>query len=508
MTEVGKLLGLPVHTYNVQESITFDQYAAEIVKFRPKDILNVVCKELSSELETPSIPLAALTNLHPQSVLSVVRDSLILGNNSLKKKSLSKKDIQELCKTFNSIYYAEISSVLSTLASFSQQKMFFDSERDFHALARSLAILEISRKKLPNGRISDEDVHAIFGKPLITGFAELMVLWEIFSKSAEWKSTPYKNYSKIFEGLGLDFQRVSSLICMMESITANRRAFKVDFESAASTKIELRNVAYNPIFRYPIINFTKNEPPYVPLSRLILMQGSLAMILRTMAEQAKDRGITPQEFFGYYGHVLQQYVGDQLQLIDGAVVVPEIKYGPGRAKATIDWFLELPSVLVLIDAKALTLNAHNRTGDESLELRLIEVFDKVFNQVNETNSLFSDPPPEFAVFNELTLQKRKVGLIVSGEDIPYGNNFASISSGLSITSNLPTAHISLNELELLVCFSVEEVEKALIKLLDDKSNPKFSALTLEHALPKREVTNSILSTQLEILSKALEDYKN
>ncbi|MGI5473302.1 hypothetical protein [Streptomyces sp. CA-132043] len=60
--------------------------------------------------------------------------------------------------------------------------------------------------------------------------------------------------------------------------------------------------------------------------------------------------------------IFEQYIGRHLRLIPDAEVHPEIVYGKGSGQKSVDWFVGLEDLLLLIEVKSMRPTQDLRLG--------------------------------------------------------------------------------------------------------------------------------------------------
>jgi hypothetical protein len=493
MEIVGNFLGIPVGHFKVEdENVTYPQFQTAVGKFRPKDVIRAICHLLPAEWEAEFLQHIDETGLHPHTVAGIVRESLVSGNNSRPNRRFNLSFIYAHCIKFNSIYYApeDKRAVLPTIAQLSQQLEHAEHESDILQIARTIAVLDLTRKSIASCSLTDQMIDEIFDGSLVQGLSTLIDLWQLFLEHPEAQTIPSRDLPAFLTRLRLDANCQDELLRVLKQITTGRTNFKQLFEQLDETAIESRQWSFNPLTLYPVIAFSPSDPYFAPIKRLILRRGHLSTVIRIAARHAGQAGINAQQFYGYFGFVLQMYIGNQLRQIPNAQVFEEIKYGP-NGQLSIDWFLVLPSTLVLIECKSATLNIQNRAGEGGLDSKLAAVFNIAIDQINTTFDLLNDPSQ--SEFRHIPQRENIVGIIITGERIIYGNNFKDLSRSITMAPRVPLGHMNLSSLELLATCEAEDVEIALVALTRvDSEQITNGALDIEKLLPINQTPNDIL----------------
>ncbi|WP_156023156.1 hypothetical protein [Terracoccus sp. 273MFTsu3.1] len=149
--------------------------------------------------------------------------------------------------------------------------------------------------------------------------------------------------------------------------------------------------------------------------------------------------------------MFEHYVGRQLKLIEAAQVEPEIVFGKGGGNKSVDWFVILPNLVVLVEVKSRRLGPAARAGDAALFASLAETLGGAKEQLTRTVERLADGHPAFA---HIPTDRPMLGLIVTAEPYYTGpaylldHGVATIRGGR--LSDVPVTTASARELEWLV----------------------------------------------------------
>lgn len=124
------------------------------------------------------------------------------------------------------------------------------------------------------------------------------------------------------------------------------RAENQKAESGLGRDLELRRFTFNPLRAHPDI--TGLGGGYLcPLPQLVWAKATPWGVYFTGLSHYGER------FAQDLGHLFEQYIGRQLQLLPDAQVIPEITYGPKSSRSkTVDWIAVLPEVILLVEVKS------------------------------------------------------------------------------------------------------------------------------------------------------------
>jgi hypothetical protein len=97
------------------------------------------------------------------------------------------------------------------------------------------------------------------------------------------------------------------------------------------------------------------------------------------------------------GHLFEQYIGRQLRLLPGALVLGEVTYGPPRSsRKTVDWIVVLPEVVLLVEVKSAIPTEPVRLGTPEAAGAVLAKLGKAFRQIEATAQLITDRDPALA----------------------------------------------------------------------------------------------------------------
>lgn len=215
---------------------------------------------------------------------------------------------------------------------------------------------------------------------------------------------------------------------------------------------------YNPLRTSPFVDFGPNVGIIAPEPRLV---GHSISITNLYFEGPKHFG--SKAFHTSLGDRIESYVGRQLDLIPGADVFGELPMNHENAMS-IDWFVVLPEVIVLVECKSARLNAKALAGDVSqIRSSVDRYIVKGRRQIDATAAAIRSGEKRLArVPND---HRPVVGLVVTAETIPLAN------SGLPEYGEqgaVPSMVASIAELEGLVSLPPGEVGPKLLEVFTDK----------------------------------------
>lgn len=243
---------------------------------------------------------------------------------------------------------------------------------------------------------------------------------------------------------------------------------KLDREAAgtASRDRRLRRYTYNPLAGRPAV--TGLGPDYLcPIPQLAWAKATLAGLYYTGVAHYGSR------FADELGDLVEQYVGAQLRLIEGAGVIPEITYRHQRNNVrAVDWVVLLDDVVVLIEVKSAAPTAENRLAGPDAWEGAKQNIGKAFAQIERTAARITERHP---AFREIPHDRHILGLVVTREPF-YTANWPSANRFFPRTS-VPTAVGCLDELEAIVTLTDIPVGTFLNEIAEDPLRHTYDLFT-------------------------------
>lgn len=185
------------------------------------------------------------------------------------------------------------------------------------------------------------------------------------------------------------------------------------------------------------------------------------------------------------GYLFEAYVGRQLKLLPDAVVLPEIAYGPDKAKLSVDWFVIFDDCVLLVEVKSTRPTETVRLAGSGLEAALGKVLKNAVKQLNTSASMICN---HMTGFEGIPDDRPLIGLVVTME--PFHTVDAPFTRSYLPQCDIPFRVCSAYELEHLVTVSDTSVGRLLRDHFQDQSKEGWS---VESALTGHVgVPNSVL----------------
>lgn len=164
------------------------------------------------------------------------------------------------------------------------------------------------------------------------------------------------------------------------------RSENTEAAARAGDDDHLRRFTHNPLRSHPLV--TGFGPGYLcPIPHLAWAKAAPWGIYFT------GRGRYGNQFTRDLGHLFEQYIGRLLKLLPGAVVIPEITYGPRtNRRKTIDWIVVLPEVVLLVEVKSAIPAEPIRLGTPDAA-DAVSKLSRACEQIDITAQLIADQNP-------------------------------------------------------------------------------------------------------------------
>ena len=209
---------------------------------------------------------------------------------------------------------------------------------------------------------------------------------------------------------------------------------------------------YNPFFEYPIAllrdgNYVMPSPLAV-LQRLS-PQGAF-FIVRDAIENGQIDG-TVRSFSDALGTRFERYIGEQLRQMQHITLHPEITYNRGQNRS-VDYIIETPQVLVLVEAKSTAPDAATRGGIDLDTGTMGQTLDRACKQITRSAQEIQQGNPLFPQQDGRPMR----GLVVTREPF-YNLPFAFIGNTMP-SASVPTSVWSSQILEHAIASLTDEVD--------------------------------------------------
>lgn len=198
---------------------------------------------------------------------------------------------------------------------------------------------------------------------------------------------------------------------------------------------------FNPLYERPIalMDGTYVIPSPLALLQRLGPQGMYFLVIEALDADKHPKGF--QRFTSALGVRYQNYIGEQLRLLQHATVHPEITYG--SSQRSVDFIVETPEVLVLVEAKSVAPDAQTRSGIFPRDGGFDRI-NQACNQISRTAKLIKESHPDLPALDGRPVR----GLVVTRED--HFNLLMPFITDLVKPASVPTTVISSQQLEQIL----------------------------------------------------------
>ena len=192
---------------------------------------------------------------------------------------------------------------------------------------------------------------------------------------------------------------------------------------------------FNPFYEWPIAIL--DDGTYVIPSPLGVLQR-----LGPQGLYFVGRDADPDAFGAFtedLGDRFERYVGAQLEFIQHAQVHPEIVYDDG--KRSVDYIIETPEVLILVEAKSAAPDIKTRSGIFPEDGEMQRKIEKACHQITTSAARIDQEHPDFPALAGRPMR----GLVVTREQ--YFNLPLVVLTDVVKPASIPTTIVSSQQLE-------------------------------------------------------------
>lgn len=475
-------------SHSPHPSLPYSAFTQACRAFRPSELVPAIARTSATQ-GPPPYTNKVKHQVPPWGLAAAARESLLYGNE-YRDRPVSDGALRALMLKFQIAMTLSDSDLddedllikVSTRLTYEQ---FPYQESMFDELARSHAWMVEGLPQVETKVITEDSLAVMFdGVPLreAIGATFLLQVGALLNGGVymqSWLDQP--NFVEV-----LEIYPRSSIEIMAARLTTTPEAFRAAFKQNSVGAATMARFDYNPLVATPFIDL--GDGPVAPANQLILRTVTPGGLY--YAGWAKHG----KAFADDLGHLLEHYIGRQLKLIEGAEVLPEISYGKGGGTKSVDWFVILPNLVILVEVKLRRLGTAARAGDTALMETLSDTLGGARAQLTRTVEQLSDGHPAFA---EIPTDRPMLGMVVTAE--PYYTGAAFLfDQGLAIIPggslpDVPVAAVSARDIENLVTHGAGLEHMLLAKVAESSKR----AIGLTDLGKKAGVENVILSEALD-----------
>ncbi|MDO3403236.1 hypothetical protein QWI29_24605 [Mycolicibacterium neoaurum] len=401
----------------------------------------------------------------PWGLATIARESLLYGNENRRATVSDEAVTRLLVRLFNSKVMPDLvpgdkGFALALLTPILYEQ-FPWQESIFEELARSHALLIEGLQEIDTEILSEASIADVLGGISLREAIGATFVVQVGAYQNGGSYNPGWLDQENFREVLAIYSR-SNIETTASRLTATRSELKADFNANTHGNKCLAKYDYNPLVRTPFVAFDDGSI-VAPAPRLIM------------------RTVTPGGLYypgiatygpGFateLGWLFEHYVGRNLRLIAGAEVHPEIRYGSGKSMKSIDWFVVMPGLVLLVECKLKRLSLSARAGDLALPKELFLAIERAYDQLRRSVENVAAGTAEFA---HIPSDRPLLAMVISAEPSYIGNAYLVEQHGATIAAgaatDVPVAALSARELETLVTHG-EHVEELLLRLMQDRA---------------------------------------
>lgn len=469
-------------------SRSYRKFIKDCCAYRPSDLVPAIARVSASLGDTPHLDFS--TSYRSLWGLAVAaRESLLYGTE-VPGKIVTDPRIERLmyrlfdAEALPDLRPGDSGFMLSALTPVLYEQ-FPWQESIFEEVARTYALMVDGLNHVATDVISEASLTELLdGVPLVQAVGATFVL-HCLAYEHGGVYDPGRLDDEDFQEVFARYPR-SAIEASARRLTATRAEFKADFDQHSHGNRKLAKYDYNPLVR----------TPFVALEGGLTVAPAPRLIMRTVTPSGLyypgfDR--FGPGFGNDLGRLFENYVGRNLDLIDGAEVHPEVEYGSKKQrKKSIDWFVVMPGLVLLIECKLKRLGLPARAGDAPLHTDLKGAVEKAYEQLTHSLDALAAKLPEFG---HIPTDRPMLAMIVSAEPIYVGDAYLVDQHGASLSSgpfrDVPVATVSARQLEMLVTRGAG-VEQQLLELI--QKHVPGTAFALSGIAAHEGKINSILES--------------
>ncbi|MBC2644766.1 MULTISPECIES: NERD domain-containing protein [unclassified Rhodococcus (in: high G+C Gram-positive bacteria)] len=439
--------------------------------FKPSEFIPYLAA-IGADLGQPPYPDSVRMRTPPWGLAAAARESLLYGNE-YRSRELSLREIDRLMYYFNEsadipTKHDEDDGFPLALLTAITYEQFPWQESMLEELSRSHAWLVEGLSQVKTKVVNDDSLAEMMGgMPLRDAIGATFFLQVGAYKNGgvfdpRWLDQP--NFAEV-----LDVYPRANILTTIRRLTSTRDEYKIEWDRHSTGIDHLARFDYNPLVSTPFIQLKNERRLFAPAPSLVL---------RTVTPGGLYyRGIAAhgQSFANDLGILFEHYIGRQLRAIDGADVYPEIAYGKGGGSKSVDWFVIMPNLVLLVEVKSKRLGPAARAGATTLVRTLRDSIHKARNQLGRTIDEMTGGNP---AFQHIPTDRPIVGLIVTAEPFYtapadlFDRGLAMIRTSDRI-EDVPVAVASARDIEHLVTHRAD-VGRVLLDQLDTRGGGVLS----------------------------------
>lgn len=426
----------------------FAEFRQRVRAHRLSELLPVLARIAVSH-GVPPYEIDKLQPLMPWSIPVIARESILWGNEYRGAPVTARSLIRLAAFLQNEPALDVGSGLLHPLMTRYSYEQFPYQESIFEEVSRSHALFIEGARSLSLEVVNDDAWAEILGAPLgqvVGATFFLQVAADENSGFFDRGLLDREDLASVYESWP---REVVELV--LGSLSSTKDEFRGAYKQARQVDAGAERWGYNPLTERPFMRMSDGRY-LAPQPRLILRSVSPGRLYYA-GKAAYGKAFTRD-----LGHLAEHYVGRQLALVPDAELHGEIIYGRSNSKS-IDWFLVLPKVVVLIEVKSARLGTVHRAGGDGLDDSVAGLLNRAVGQLDRTLAEIRARAMEFANIPD---DRPLMNMIVTTEPFYLANT--PWARDLINEPSIPTVVASLRDLEFLVTLPRDELEDRLVEI--------------------------------------------
>ncbi|MEU4450106.1 hypothetical protein AB0F44_02190 [Nocardioides sp. NPDC023903] len=439
--------------------IAFDDFRQTVRRYRPSNLLPALAELALVGAQEPEKRTELMVAIPPWAIATAARESVLWGNE-YRRDDVDGEALRRIMSAHARI--AEIDTekgddqLIDVLTRVAYEQFPYQASAAAE-VSRSQALLVDGLGEAGARTFTLQTADRLLGAPLGQMVGATFMLHALASGRGGWidlSAFDDPSFDVIFRTWP---REVLDLRAEQLSVTFDE--FKQRYEAAPKAPPGNARFDYNPLVDVPLLRMGDG--------RLLAPQPSL--IMRTVTPEVLFyRGVEEfgsQPFGTDMGLLTQHYVGKQLRLLEPSVTLfPEVEYWVGKSrKDSTDWFLVFESLVVMIEVKSARYGWFAQAAGDGYKDRAHSPLVKGVDQLITTAGLLAEGRPEFA---HIPTDRPLVGILVTAEPF-YMANTPWVRDEVLSRGDIPITVASLSDIERMVCLSTDDVERRLLKMIND-----------------------------------------
>lgn len=457
-------------------------------RFRPTSLMKHLAQH--SSIRQASNPLDSQWNgISPWAISEIAKFASVFSNEWVRDRNFDVHALRKMCWVIHNLGLPKTDDDSNTLAKRGLLQMGFEQfpyQRDLYgSAARAVAVLVDTPNRHGHLAKQRDLANSAFGVDLMKAVYSSLLLFHANSQS-QGKLSFQTFEREDLAGLFVQVSRKEFQTAAMNLIIPVSEFRNLVTHEKLPTPFSIR-LQQNPLILHPIVDLNLGELVAPEPSNILRSVGFDAVLNRIWTQSNRYRQVGP---------VFQQYVEDLANQVSGAKVVSEFKYeAQGKHRDTIDFFLVLPGLLVMVEVKSARPVGDLISGQVEVDSAYDDVFGVATEQLNES----------FRYLREISSKQKEVpkagnviGLVVTAERFHLSNSTLFTKN---LERDLPILHVCAEEFESLVQLDARQIVQ---KLLEISMDPEKSMWDLSESLPAlRELQdrNPLIETALQHVTK-------